>query len=817
MTLIILVEITKILSSFAFVSPHTRIRLALALAALLFVPHSMHGKEGTVLDTLCYRYKSYVQWCSPEKLYVHLDRTCYTAGETLWFKGWLVSAAQSCSLPLSRYVYAEILDQKGNAVCRVKVKVAGEGFPGYIELPWSLETGFYTFRAYTLWQLNGKTGLLFHQRLRIIGEKKKRIRFPKASPDDIKLAFCPESGRYFEGIHSVMAVKATDRAGRSLDFTGRVVDEGGNIVTMFSTRHDGMGAFEFTPVQGKSYFVETETGKSFQLPPPATDGAVIRLRNISGSRYISVAGLGGGEASLLLRDSDALIPLANFKLNGQVQTVRAERDFFRPGINHLLAVDRRGRILAERLFYIYDENAPLCSLEVSHFDSRLRSLVQGRILLRDKDGNPLDGNCSVSVVQGLLKDWQQTDGILSYMGLSSELSGRINDPCWYFDDGVPATERASSMDLLMLVQGWRFYDLDQILKPSDEKIVLKQAKEIMQTVRGRIRRRLSAKMPKKFNFSLMIPKLKHYTYLDVDQADSYVIDSLEFEENTGFIIRIGRSRIGLPYIPGWDGDIFAPQFVYKPAPGHLKAAQSTSDISLTGMHTDTLQAAVVVAEAGAGDVLSFNASRSEDLSRYGTMTLIEYIRMKKASFEYDGNYMINRSGRVAGGRSGGQDEDEDFPTESFEAPRGAVKLLVNGFEEPWWGYDMTFVEDLRSVEISTMQDAVHGGEGGVVAITLKPGAARKDSYRDPSLLYFVPLGYQVPQYFNSPRYDRGDNNMNDYRNTVWWNPSLPLKQGKAGFAFCNTDIPDFPYIVRIEGLTSDGRPFSKHLLLNPRD
>ena len=37
----------------------------------------------------------------------------------------------------------------------------------------------------------------------------------------------------------------------------------------------------------------------------------------------------------------------------------------------------------------------------------------------------------------------------------------------------------------------------------------------------------------------------------------------------------------------------------------------------------------------------------------------------------------------------------------------------------------------------------------------------------------------------------------------------------AARGFCNSDQPDFPYIIRIEGLSADGRPFSRHCLVEP--
>ncbi len=128
---------------------------------------------------------------------------------------------------------------------------------------------------------------------------------------------------------------------------------------------------------------------------------------------------------------------------------------------------------------------------------------------------------------------------------------------------------------------------------------------------------------------------------------------------------------------------------------------------------------------------------------------------------------------------------------------------------------MLRLEDLRSLSISTQPDPFYGGDGGVVHISVKPGGLSRSTNRDPSLLYFVPLGYQVPRYFESPRYDRGDYVLSDKRNTVWWSPDVRISGGRAAISFFNSDLTDFPYIVRIEGIGADGRPFSSHCMISP--
>ena len=106
---------------------------------------------------------------------------------------------------------------------------------------------------------------------------------------------------------------------------------------------------------------------------------------------------------------------------------------------------------------------------------------------------------------------------------------------------------------------------------------------------------------------------------------------------------------------------------------------------------------------------------------------------------------------------------------------------------------------------------------------MKPGSLRKDIDRNPSLLYFVPLGYQEPRYFEETPAE-GENKPGEIRNTIWWSPDVAIsggsamlefgsaapgaKPGSAGTLGSTGTTDEAPYLVRIEGLSADGRPFS---------
>ena len=438
-----------------------------------------------------------------------------------------------------------------------------------------------------------------------------------------------------------------------------------------------------------------------------------------------------------------------------------------------------------------------------------RSLVRGTVTLRNPDGTPLDGNCSVSVVRGSLKNWQQSDGIVSYMGLSSELKGRINDPGYYFDPAVPERERDAALDNLMVIQGWRYYDLDKIADVNAGGVVIRHSRERVQEIRGHVTRRHSSKAPTNFTFTFVVPGQGFVQSVDVKRGSAFVVDSLDFPENTKMLINIGDSRLWSHYLPKWDGDPAPGPHVYRPAPGVSKGMGPEEPLLGESAWNETLQAAVVVASYD-DDVLVFGRSYREDLVVYKDMPLVEYISMKKAMFEYDGENMYNRNRRRHQAAF-----DEDTIPDDDDDDSGRVKLIVDDTEEAWWAYEILRLEDLRTLSISTQPDPVYGGSGGVVHITVKPGSIRRDENRNPSLLYFVPLGYQVPRYFSSPRYDMGETGPLDSRNTIWWSPDLALEGGRATIEFCTSDQQDYPYLVRIEGLSADGRPFTCHCRVGP--
>src|SRR5215210_778657 len=82
-----------------------------------------------------------------EKLYLQFDRSVYNAGETIWFKAYLFSGI-NLSL-ISKTIYAELIDNKGNILQRVTAPVLKSSAASSFDIPANIQGDIIFIRAYT--------------------------------------------------------------------------------------------------------------------------------------------------------------------------------------------------------------------------------------------------------------------------------------------------------------------------------------------------------------------------------------------------------------------------------------------------------------------------------------------------------------------------------------------------------------------------------------------------------------------------------------------------------------------------------------------
>lgn len=139
-----------------------------------------------------------------EKLYLHLDKPYYAAGENIFWRGWLVDAVLHTPQAKSNFVYVELLNADDQPVCKHKVRREAGGFQGSITLPADLPAGDYYLRAFTQWMLNAGEDYFYHRRLRIGNALDRSIQ------SAIRYEASPKKG------YCTATVRFTDETGRPM-------------------------------------------------------------------------------------------------------------------------------------------------------------------------------------------------------------------------------------------------------------------------------------------------------------------------------------------------------------------------------------------------------------------------------------------------------------------------------------------------------------------------------------------------------------------------------------------------------------------------
>ena len=82
-----------------------------------------------------------------EKVYVHMDNTCYFLGDTIWYAAYTRRTDKDLPSGISRVLYAELYNQDGYLVERQLVEMKGGRGNGCFALPDTLYSGYYELRA----------------------------------------------------------------------------------------------------------------------------------------------------------------------------------------------------------------------------------------------------------------------------------------------------------------------------------------------------------------------------------------------------------------------------------------------------------------------------------------------------------------------------------------------------------------------------------------------------------------------------------------------------------------------------------------------
>lgn len=436
-----------------------------------------------------------------EKAYLHLDNTGYFKGEHIWFKAYVVRASDNLPTEISRVLYAELVDPAGTVVQTKKVYIEEGTGEGFFALDSILATGFYEVRAYTRYMLNwGSTGI-YSRVIPIFKQPKKdgdystptidkysykaRLYDNRKVPEEIldeakynekygtyklkrlpvgkvHVNLYPEGGNLVEDIPGRVAFTVNDSEGRDFDCEGTIVNEDNEVQQAVVTIKEGKGFFDIIPTMDPLYLkLTTKDGKYqiFELPEVNPEGTSVMLNTLNDDKVTatlrSSPAMQGTLMGYALIHGGRIVMCDTIRTRKQL-TLEFDRGELPHGVNQLTLFDSHGNIHAERLFFICPPNSQPDSISVTTRQDKLAPC--GKVTL-DIHTRP-NATLSLSAMDVATLTNGKEGNAQTWMLLGSELKGYIHNPDYYFE-ADDRTHRVDA-DLLMLTQGWRRYDLEQM-------------------------------------------------------------------------------------------------------------------------------------------------------------------------------------------------------------------------------------------------------------------------------------------------------------------------------------------------------------------
>ena len=788
-----------------------------------------------------------------EKVYLHTDKPHYTAGETIWFKAYLVEGQLHLPDASSNIVYVDLVDPNQNIIATRNIKIENGGGAGDFTLDADLPLGSYTLRGYTNYMRNFDDAYFFKRSFQLFDPYDENLFLAEQPtnpsselPNNFDVQFFPEGGDLINGLSSTIAVKAVGIQGGSIEVEGKILNQDDKQVALFKSLKFGMGFFSFTPQPGQSYSAEITNGsltKVFKIPSALSQGYVLKVdsrkEGLLKIRVQTTIPDGLDEAFVIGQIRGNTFGILQGKKGAEAFEGELNTTELPNGIAQFTLFNGQGQPVCERLVFINNEaNEVNCLIETSKKEYAARSKVDLEVSISDLANTSLEGNLSLSVTDEASTFLPEFgEDIRTYLLINSDLRGRIENPGYYFENH--SAGRRVILDLLMMTQGWRRFNWNSIL--ADSLPTIKHPLEQGFALGGTITKLINNN--KTVEADVFISVMGSEFIMDqvtTHEDGSFLFLGLGFQDTTNIILQANlhqeenskkkkknkkQDRTANQIGPGGKRNVdilLIPPFPHRAGPegtfhyplpkkevlANFLEDQKRINVIDSSYAQWSIDLDAIVVKARRKEVspeLKIANARYREPDHRMILDSVSY-----ASTATDIFQLIR--GRYPGVRVQGAFPDEIITMRGVSGAGAAALILLDGIPMDAETVATINPNDVAIIDVlKGASAAFYGSQGinGVVAIYTRQGSGFAEiDTPSPGIINMKHPGYYQAREFYAPAYDkkRPEHIKPDFRSTLYWDPTIEVsKNGKANVSFYTSDKAS-SYRIIVEGITLDGRP-----------
>ncbi|HEV7330321.1 MAG TPA: hypothetical protein VGN63_04715 [Flavisolibacter sp.] len=748
-----------------------------------------------------------------EKVVLQFSKPAYLAGETIFYKAYVLSGYEPSSL--STNLYVEFYDGAKNRLDSQIVYLHHGSGDGSFNLPASLAEDVYYIRAYTRWMLNFSNDLQYLKPVPVYNPYSSQKLHQKPVQWTAK-AFV-EGNQLLDSAVANVAVRLFSTGSLPESWTGSLVEGDSNTpIANVTVYNNEIGEVRFLSFANKTYklLLKDDQGNTQEVVLPAVknSGSLLQIANYASTlRYSilfkNIASNGKGYKLIATYNQQPFYVSSITKSGGGI-TGSIDIKNLPPGLVQVTLFDEKSQPVSERLCFIHQQQLQFTEpvFTTDTFSVEGRGYNHWKVAIDTSTWPSYTIQVSDAAVL-------PTGDFLSAVYLTADLSAPVQNAGWYVTEVTDS--KMAALQALLLTQEKKLVPWSTVLRQTPPAIRIQPERFL--SVSGRVVKGNKPQPLRDMNLIIRAAdSTLSFVQVKTDKEGTFVLEGLFFTDSLQIYYQPDQRK----FLEGDVSIVFTHQNHHHPLlqtlPGHSyilttrlptdtlpllvqKAVKQRQQELLLAEKNKMLEAVVVTARIktkteALDERLSSGAFKSQHAQ------IFDFVNDDQITLTTFNNVIEWMQGRVSGLTVSYQD--------NIVVPYLRNQRVQIYLDEMNISYD--YVQNINPNDVAmikVIQGGLMGGTGGgSIAIYTRRGDM-PSGYSSPALPRFTLTGYRK---FAAPVLSTAeqitDTTVGDDRTILFRHSLLPpdSQTGKTVLRFYNNDHTR-KYRLYMTGFTAEGK------------
>ncbi len=358
------------------------------------------------IDTLLLKFNQYKTKLVQEKIYLTTDRPNYIAGESIWFNIFLTNYGDNKLLNFSKIAYIELIDGQQNVMLQTKIKLENGFGKGKFILPNNINSGNYTIRAYTHWMKNFDNKFYFQKEIEIFNTFKNSGNITLKDSTSLSLDLCSE--------HTADSIKIYFKIYKNKKpyyTNGFLTNYNNDTIVRFKSNNHGLGYFYLKSNQDYSKYIISVINQKTIKPYSF-------INQINYNNLISITTLDSinlklntkndkksGKKYLFCHSKNNILLLKTIQQDEEFISIHCPISTVKNNVIHISLLNENKELISQKSCFIKSNNTSNIEIKSNKIEYNKRE----KVILKIKNNSKIESVQSISVfaIDSLNKNYLQ--------------------------------------------------------------------------------------------------------------------------------------------------------------------------------------------------------------------------------------------------------------------------------------------------------------------------------------------------------------------------------------------------------------------------